>query len=114
MLCVSLRPLTVAELSDGVAVEMGEHPKFNPKRKLPGAEDIRLLLPGLIEISIDADSGKSTVRIGHFSVQEYLESDRIRLNSVKLYVVRRPDAHAQLSCICLTYLLECKVSWRDG
>jgi ankyrin repeat protein len=113
MLCVSLRPLTVAELSDGVAVELGEHPKFNPKRKLPDAEDIRLLLPGLIEISIETDSAKSTVRIGHFSVQEYLESDRISLHSVNLYAVQRPDAHAQLSCICLTYLLECRPSWGE-
>jgi ankyrin repeat protein len=113
MLCVSLRPLTVAELSDGVAVELGEHSKFNPKRKLRDAEDIRRLLPGLIEISIDTDSAKSTVRIGHFSVQEYLVSDRIRLHSVKIYAVQRPDAHAQLSCICLTYLLECRFSWGE-
>ncbi|KAJ6120565.1 ankyrin repeat-containing domain protein [Penicillium sp. IBT 18751x] len=111
MLSVSRRPLTIAEVNEGMAVELCGNPRFNAKRKCTNAEEIRLILPGLIEISIDVDFQKSIVRLGHFSVQEYLESGRLPPSLAATYAVDRADAHAQLSCICLTYLLECPAPW---
>lgn len=110
MLCYSIRPMTVSELIDGVAVEMGESPRFNPKRRYKRADDIKLICPGFVEIGLDSHSHMSTVRIGHFSVQEFLESGRMPQKQAEVYAVRKADAHAQLSCICLTYLLEPSVS----
>ncbi|KAK1763796.1 hypothetical protein QBC33DRAFT_596465 [Phialemonium atrogriseum] len=80
LLCCALRPLTVPELIDGIAVELGDSPKFNPK--------------------------PATVRLAHFSVQEYLESGRSGQHSIATFRVRRREAHTNIARICLTYLLE--------
>lgn len=79
LLCCSKRLLTVPELIDGIAVELGDLPKFNPKRKLKNVDVIHQVCPGLIEVDVNTRDDQATVRIAHFSVQEYLESERIRL-----------------------------------
>jgi len=106
LLCCAERPLTVPELIDGVAVELGDLPRFNPNRKLKNVDGILHVCPGLIEVDVKADKEKSTVRIAHFSVQEYLESKRICQHKAATFSVRRPEAHAEIAYICLTYLLE--------
>jgi len=106
LLCCAERPLTVPELIDGVAVELGDLPKFNPKKRLRNADGILQVCLGLIEVDVNADKKMSTVRIAHFSVQEYLESKRIYQHKAATFSVRRPEAHAEIAYICLTYLLE--------
>ena len=106
LLCCAKRPLTVPELIDGAAVELGDLPKFNPKRKLENTDGILQVCPGLIEVGMNTYGNESVVRIAHFSVQEYLESKRICQHKAAPFSVRRPDAHAKIACICLTYLLE--------
>jgi hypothetical protein len=55
---------------------------------------------------VDARPGGGTaVRIAHFSVQEYLESERI-LEHAAIFSVQRREANAEITSICLTYLLE--------
>jgi len=102
LLCCAKRPLTVPELIDGIAVDLGDTPKFNPKRKLKDVGAIHKVCPGLIEVDVNPRRSRTTVRIAHFSVQEYLESER----AVTTFSVRRSDAHAEIASICLTYLLE--------
>ena len=106
LLCCAKRPLTVSELIDGTAVELGDNPRLNPDGRLLGEDDIRSACPGLIEVDAQPDDEESTVRIAHFSVQEYLESERILQNKAVTFSVRRPEAHAEIASICLTYLLE--------
>ena len=108
MLCVAERPLTAPELIDGIAVELGENPCFNPDGRLEDEEDIHRLCPGLIEVDIGR-YGNQTIRIAHFSVQEYLESGRIHHPGIAHFSVRRPEAHADMAYLCLTYLLETPV-----
>jgi hypothetical protein len=76
-LCGAKRPLTVSELIDGIAVEIGDTPRFNSKRRLENINTIQQVCPGFTELDIDSDIQRATVRIAHFSVQEYLESERI-------------------------------------
>lgn len=89
ILCYARRPLTVAELTDGVAVELGDVPRFNPKRKVKDVSSIQQICPGLVEIDAESPT-QSIVRIAHFSVREYLESQRI-LDSkdAALFSIRR-------------------------
>jgi hypothetical protein len=97
----------VPEVVDAIAVALGDSPKFNPSRRLEtvSVDDIHEVCPGFIEV--EQPSGEaSTVRIAHFSVQEYLESDRILRHKVAKFSVRKGDAHTDIACICLTYLLE--------
>ncbi|KAI3326723.1 hypothetical protein HD806DRAFT_488009 [Xylariaceae sp. AK1471] len=106
LLCCARRPLTLPELIDGIAVELGDPPKFNPKRKLRSVDAVHRVCPGFIEVDVDPRHSQATVRIAHFSVQEYLESGRICHPEVNKFSVRLREAHAEIACICLTYLLE--------
>ncbi|MCJ1466371.1 hypothetical protein MMC07_004990 [Pseudocyphellaria aurata] len=47
-----------------------------------------------------------TVRIAHFSVQEYLESERIRHQKAAIFSLSSQTAHAEIAQICIVYLLE--------
>jgi ankyrin repeat domain-containing protein 50 len=106
LLCCVKRPLTVPELIDGAAVELGDNPRLNPEGRLFGEDEIRSVCPGLIEVDARPDEETSTVRIAHFSVQEYLESERILQHETAIFSVRRLEAHAEIASICLTYLME--------
>ncbi|KAM7211404.1 hypothetical protein V8F06_013204 [Rhypophila decipiens] len=107
LLCCAKRPLTIPELIDCVAVELGESPRFNPDGRLLDENEIRRICPGLIEVDEHSADGPPTVRIAHYSIQEYLESCRIcEQQRVARFSVKRPDANALAASICLTYLLE--------
>ncbi|MCJ1429570.1 hypothetical protein MMC29_007485 [Sticta canariensis] len=116
LLCFAARPLTVKELIEGVAVKIEDPPGLNCKLRLHGFDDLSKICPGFIEI----DSGTahptetyygekaltSTVQIAHFSIQEYLESERIRHKNAKIFSLDSFTAHAEIAQICLVYLLE--------
>jgi hypothetical protein len=118
LLCFASRLLRVHELIDGIAVEITNGVGLNRKRRLQDANDIHGICPGLIQISLDsAPSPKildeddqpeyvPTLRIAHFSVQEYLESERIRHQQARMFSLSSATAHAETSQICLLYLLE--------
>ncbi|KAK4450964.1 hypothetical protein QBC34DRAFT_493465 [Podospora aff. communis PSN243] len=107
LLCCAKRPLTIPELIDCVAVELGESPGFNPDARLLDENEIRRICPGFIEVDEHLADGPPTVRIAHYSIQEYLESRRIcEQQRVARFSVKRPDANALAASICLTYLLE--------
>ena len=107
------------ELIDGVAVEINNSPGLNRKRRLQDSNGIRMICPGFIEFGLEADhttetydveKSKPTVRIAHFSVQEYLESDRIRHQKAETFSLTSVIAHAEIAQICLIYLLEHNLS----
>ena len=114
LLCFAARPLTVLELIDGVAVEINSA-KLNAKRRLQDADDIREICIGLVDFGISADDmtetykkeeRTQTVRIAHFSVQEYLESERIHRQKAAIFGLTAATAHAEIAQICLIYWLE--------
>ncbi len=120
LLCFSSRPLTVQELIDGVAIDLRKPACLNLRRRLHDADDFRQLCPGLIDVGtkandetqVDSD-GKNgierimpTLHIAHFSVQEYLESDRIREQKADAFALESASAHAEIAQICLVYLQE--------
>ncbi len=113
LLCFSARPLTVPELIDAIAVDISSA-RLNPKRRLRNADGIHDICVGLVDI-IRADDpitsgGKEeqmqTFRIAHFSVQEYLESERIRSQKAATFSLTAVTAHAEIAQICLIYILE--------
>ena len=117
MLCFSCRPLTVPELIDSIAVDLNKPARLDPRRRLQDADDLREICPGLIEINTIVDDeillrtnmikrGTLIVRIAHFSVQEYLKSDRIKQQRAAAFGLKGSAAHAQIAQICLVYLQE--------
>ncbi|KAK1855066.1 ankyrin repeat protein [Colletotrichum chrysophilum] len=79
-LCCAKRPLTVSEVIECAAIELEPEPALNPDRRLENAKAIEEACPGLVEVytaPFKMSDSRTYVRIAHFSVQEYLESDRI-------------------------------------
>ena len=115
LLCFARRPLTVHELIDGLAVEIDNEPTgLNPKRRLQGSNGIRDICEAFIDINLGLRSSNArehetlteTVRIAHFSVQEYLESERIQQSKAAKFSLYKARGHAEITQICLAYLLE--------
>ena len=112
LLCCSKRPLTVSELVDAVAVELGQTPQYNPRRRLRDVNAIQEVCPGLTDLGMDGRTKEPTIQIAHFSVQEYLESGRLQEHDdIKAFSIERVDAHAQMCHICLMFLLEPKLAF---
>ena len=122
LLCFSKWPLTVQELIDGVAVEInGDSSGLNRKRRLQDSNGIRDICGSFIEIYVaksegenkDEEKATEIVRIAHFSVQEYLESERIRHQKAANFSLNGITAHAEIAQICLTYLCERGLSYPE-
>ncbi|OAL40378.1 ribosome biogenesis ATPase [Fonsecaea nubica] len=106
------------ELIDGIAVDLNEPAGLNRRRRLHDADDIRTICPGLIEIRLEEvhrpsrdrryNNVRATpiVRLAHFSVQEYLESDRITKQKAATFALQSGPANAEIAQIYLVYLLE--------
>ena len=120
-LCFAKRPLTVQEVIDGVVVELGDNARVNLKRRLQDEEDILQICPGFIDIETlseymddhdDEETMIRTLRIAHYSVQEYLESDRIRQQAAAIFSMQSATSNLEATQICLVYLLDTVLS--DG
>lgn len=106
-LCCAKRPLTVAEVIEGMAVELGDSPRLNTKRRLHDQDDLHQVCPGFIKVDVDPRGKElSAVQIAHFSVQEHLESERILQQRVAKFYVEAEKANAEIASLCLAYLLE--------
>ncbi|MCJ1427238.1 hypothetical protein MMC29_005141 [Sticta canariensis] len=114
LLCFAVRPLSVQELIESVAVKINDPPGLNYKRRLQSDSDLHTICPGLIDINrrpfqeteTDRENPRLTVQIAHYSVQEYLESERIRHQKAAVFSLTSFTAHSEIAQICLVYLLE--------
>jgi ankyrin repeat protein len=111
-LCCAKRELTVPELIEVIAIELGDNPTLNIDGRYSGADDIRKVCPGLIEVDVHQEGELDTVRLSHYSVREYLESEQIRQHEVAKFGVDISESHTEAANICLTYLLEPGLSER--
>ena len=66
---------------------------------------LTISVQGFTSLSVAADE-VPTVQIAHFSVQEYLESDRIPNQKAMIFGLNSVRAHAEIAQICLIYLLD--------
>ncbi|CAI7625037.1 unnamed protein product [Penicillium discolor] len=108
LLCVSNQPLTVKELVGALAIDLSMSRLDCEGRSFSQDDPIDICL-GLIEIAVDEDFyGEPTTiaRIAHFSVQEYLESDRIPQQGAAKFRIQNEQAHSEIARICLVYLLD--------
>lgn len=100
-LCYSQRPLTLSEIVDALAVTPGLDGCFRPADRLVDPSDLTAICTSLITIS---DSKKGTagpqVRLAHYSVQEYLLSERCKLGEFQ-----PQRSNLEMAETCLQYLL---------
>ena len=101
-LCFSNVPLRLSQIIEVLAIENGDNGGFNPDERLPDPADIMVICSSLISCSdIDEGACEPRIRLAHFSVKEYLTSDRCRLTSD----FQTPICHMAMAEGCLHYLL---------
>ena len=109
LLCVSDRPLTVEELIGALAIDVSKWQLDREGRSFSQDHLLDICL-GLIELAVVENeySGEvSTIaRIAHFSVQEYLKSDRISQQGAAKFAVQEELAETEMARVCLVYLLD--------
>jgi ankyrin repeat protein len=109
-LTVSARPPRVEELAEIFAIEADGGttgiPEFNPRWRSPNSEAAVLAACSSLVTVVNV-YGDQVVQFAHFSVREFLVSDRLQRSQrlSQFHVVHRP-AHTFLAKACLTILLQ--------
>ncbi|KAL8669025.1 MAG: hypothetical protein Q9168_006366 [Polycauliona sp. 1 TL-2023] len=128
-LTYSRRPLSVEELAEVLAIRTDTDggPWFDPAARFPEPSEVLSILSSLVTTEDPQWPGDSEwpgdfqwpgyspiVRFAHFSVQEYLTSDRIKSHAVRRYAIRESIATqhiAHATCAYLIHLGEFDTSW---
>ena len=106
-LTCSLRPLSLDEVAEIVAFDVDSDWKFNDENRLAEPEDVLNMCSSLvISVEPDSESKATIVRLAHFSVKEYLISDRIRTGSAAFFSIDEEASNVviggtTLSCLHL-------------
>jgi len=108
---VSSRPLHVEELAEVFAInfdkEMSGIPKFEPSWRDPNAEKAVLSAGSTLVTIVDDRRWGKIVQFSHFSVKEYLTSDRIaNAEHVSHFYIHPKPAHTLLAKSCLSVLFQ--------
>jgi hypothetical protein len=119
-LTVAIRPLRVEELAEVLAVDFdaarqGGIPKLNPDWRW--ADQHQAVLSTCSSLIAIVDDGSSqVVQFSHFSVKEFLTSDRLACSSedVSRYHINLKPAHTLLAQACLGVLLRLNDTVQDN
>jgi len=107
-LAVSIRPLRVEELAEILAVQFdeAESPTFNADWRPENAEETVLSVCSSL-IAVVERGGQQIVQFSHFSVKEYLTSERLATAEERLsyYHILAEPAHIILAHASLSVLL---------
>ena len=108
-LAVSVRPLSVEELADIIAVRFDETapPTFNTDWRPEDSEEAVLEACSSL-VSIVNVAGSQIVQFSHFSVKEFLTSERLATAEGRLsyYHILPKLAHVTLAYVSLSVLLQ--------
>lgn len=111
-LVVAVHPLRIEELAEILVVDFdvkGTPPILNPDLRWAGQEkEVMSVCSSLVNIIDDGDSRSRIVQFSHYSVKEYLMSDRFAESNseVSCYHIQLEPAHAILAQACLGVLLQ--------
>ncbi|CAN9201723.1 unnamed protein product [Alternaria alternata] len=110
-LTFSARPLSVEEVAEVVAIDVARDPAFDRDEVLEDPLEALNICSSLITITTnEADkrlgSAQRIVALAHYSVQEYLVSDRIRQGSAKQYSMQESACQSAITRGSLKYLMQ--------
>ncbi|KAE9381121.1 hypothetical protein N431DRAFT_1674 [Stipitochalara longipes BDJ] len=104
-LAFSRRPLSVGELAEAFVTDPEKSPSFG--ERLFNPEDILEYLPGLvITVALYNNRAHDRIRLAHFSIKEYLVSERIRSSKASHFAIVEQEAHTRIAESCLVYHLQ--------
>ena len=114
-LCFSTKPMGGSQLAEALAILPSES-SFDEEARIVDPCDLLTLCPGLIKTySATGDSGEAyrkdelahmswCFEISHFSVKEFLVSDRIRASRAAGFFLDSTLCHSLLAKFCLIYM----------
>ncbi|KAI8943839.1 hypothetical protein NX059_001812 [Plenodomus lindquistii] len=110
-LSCSVRPLYIEEIAEIIAIDVQRDPAFDSNEVLEDPFEALKICPSLLTtLVIQSKSDLRVKRIvftlAHYSVQEYLLSDRLKQGTAKLYSMRETACHAEISRSCLRYFIQ--------
>ncbi|KDR83295.1 hypothetical protein GALMADRAFT_36365, partial [Galerina marginata CBS 339.88] len=115
-LAFSKRPMEVTELAEAVTVDFKSEdgPFFNPEKRYENPRDVLVRCSSLVtesegkygRLNLEFESSLTvrigTVKLSHFSVKEYLLSNRVE----KIFSISEETSHSKISQISVAYLLQ--------
>jgi ankyrin repeat protein len=110
-LVAAIRPLHVEELAEIFAIgfDQGATRDFMEGWRPENPEEAILSACSTLITVIDDAEGSKVVQFSHFSVKEFLVSERLRtleVGSIRDFHIRLDTAHTTLARVCLTILLQ--------
>ncbi|KAF2738340.1 hypothetical protein EJ04DRAFT_429373, partial [Polyplosphaeria fusca] len=109
-LVFSARPLSVDEVAEVVAIDVKREPIFDCDEVLEDSLEILNICSSLVTIATENDDGRrkprEVVALAHYSVKEYLVSERIWTGEAAMYGMQDNVCHDFMSSGCLGYLLQ--------
>ena len=99
----SARPMTIVEVAEAIVIQPGMH-DIDEDDRLQRPEDLLDMGSSLFAQDHQAQGDKRLLELSHYSVKEYLLSDRTRNGPVSDVFLDKVLAQASISKCCLTYL----------
>jgi hypothetical protein len=110
-LTFSARPLLIDEVAEVVAIDAKRDPAFDRDEVLEDPLEVLNICSSLVTMTDDdnyrvGESSRQIIALAHYSVKEYLVSDRIWTGKAARYGMREDICHNSLATSCLSYLLQ--------
>jgi hypothetical protein len=110
-LTFSARPLSVEEIAEVIAIDVAREPAFDGDEVLEDPMEALNICSSLVTITTNKPDGiwipaQRIIALAHYSVQEYLVSDRIKQGQAKQYSMQEIECHNAISKGCLMYLIQ--------
>ncbi|USP80732.1 hypothetical protein yc1106_08006 [Curvularia clavata] len=105
-LAFSERPLSLRQIAEVVAIDTSRDPEFDPEEILEDPLDALKICSSLVTITQSHEYLKNSTQIAlaHYSVKEFLVSDRIQRGPAARYGLQAAACHNALTMACLGYL----------
>lgn len=110
-LTFAVRPLLAEEVAEVAAISITRHPVFDENEVLLDPLKALRICSGLVTITTDKSNDEFPRRIialAHYSVKEYLVSERIKQSGAARYSMSDTECHSIIATGCLKYLLQFK------
>ena len=106
-LCIADRAVDMEHIMEAFATSIGDDPHFDPDALFVSSDKIFALCPGLLIIENAGFGGQDYVQIAHYSVKEYLISNRLPIapNPLCMFRVQLPLANLAMAKTCLVYAI---------
>ncbi|XP_014558237.1 hypothetical protein COCVIDRAFT_36442 [Bipolaris victoriae FI3] len=109
-LTFAARPLSLGEVAEIVAINLDDEATFDRDEVLEDPLDVLNICSSMVTISTEESEtqgpAKQIVVLAHYSVKEYLISDRIQKGSAAHYSMQLAVCHDAIARSCLGYLLQ--------